>query len=261
MASNQFGGWVAGSLSLGAGDMLIEAHAVDADDHEGGGGEEIFNSSFEQMGGAVRYVVPLGSGRLRASLQLDRVDDLGKAAIDSQAIRAVYPLEDSDRLTALLARRSGRRLGRGRDDALLRQLPASCSTATALPPPTSNRRIDRSDTDARDASLRGIVGREIGGGRMKLGVDLLSRFDLQALVSRVNYDADGTTITSETTSAAIDEASQSNGGLFATWTQAARPTAGRSGSARAATTSTPRIRAASSATAPRAPRRSPATPR
>ena len=51
-----------------------------------------------EVGGALRYVVPVGPGRLRASLQIDRVDDLGKAAIDSRAIRAVYPLEDSDRL-------------------------------------------------------------------------------------------------------------------------------------------------------------------
>ena len=240
--------------------MLIEAHAVDADDQEGGGGEEIFNSSFEQMGGAVRYVVPLGSGRLRASLQLDRVDDLGKAAIDSQAIRAVYPLEDSDRLVlSWLGAPSDvwdeveTTLFYGNYRIVLDRDRAST--------PTSNRRIDRSDTDARDASLRGIVGREIGGGRLqarrrpavalrpagaRLARQLRRRRDDDHQRDDQRGDRRGQPVERRPVRH-LDEA--------------ARPTAGRSGSARAATTSTPRIRAASSATAPRAPRRSPATPR
>ncbi len=59
---------------------------------------------------------------------------------------------------------------------------------------TSNRRVDSSDTDAEDASLRAVAGRALGGGRLQLGLDVHSRFGLQATVGRVDYDADGTTV-------------------------------------------------------------------
>jgi outer membrane receptor protein involved in Fe transport len=215
---NQLGGWVAGSFGLGAGDVLVEAHAVDADEQEGGDGEEIFNSAFEQKGGAVRYVVPLGPGRLRASLQLDRVDDLGKAAIDSRQIRAVYPREDSDRLVLSWLGSPGE-VWDAVETSLFYGTYRIVLDRDRVPTETSSRRIDRADTDAEDASLRVLVGREAGGGRLQLGADFHSRFDLRAIDSRVSFDADGTTVTGTTSSAAIDEASQRAAGLFATWTR------------------------------------------
>jgi outer membrane receptor protein involved in Fe transport len=215
---NQRAGSAALSLPIGARALLVEAHASDADDAEAGGGDEIFNSAFAARGAALRWLAPLGPGRLRASLQFDRVDDLGKAAIDSRQIRALYPREDSDRWTLSW-------LGAPTPiwDALettlfygtYRVVLDRERAATA----TSNRRLDRSDTDARDASLRAVAGRTLAGGRLQLGMDVHSRFDLRARVGRIDYAADGATVTAATTSPAIEDARQVASGLFGTWTR------------------------------------------
>lgn len=141
----------AGSLAIGDGALLVAAHATEAEDAEGGDGREIFNSGFTSAGAALRWAMPLGPGRLRASLQLDRVEDLGKAAIDSRQIRAVYPREDSDRLVvAWLGTPGGgwesleSTLFWGRYRVVLDRDRAATATA--------NRRIDSADTEAQDAA-------------------------------------------------------------------------------------------------------------
>ena len=215
---NQYGGAAWASLPIGPGALLVSANATAADDAEAGGGDSIFNSSFAARGGALRYAAPLGTGRLRASLQVDRVEDLGKAAIDSRQIRAVYPLEDSDRLSlAWIGAPAGgwdaleTTLFYGRYHIALDRDRA----ATA----TSNRRIDSSDTDARDGSLRLVGGRPLAGGRFQTGIDLYSRLGLEALVGRTDFDADGVTVTRDVSTTAIEDARQWDGGVFATWTR------------------------------------------
>jgi len=216
---NQLGGSAAVSLPVGAGALLLEAHAVDADDAEAGGGEEIFNSSFRSSGGALRYAAPVGSGRLRASVQLDRNRDLGKAAIDSQQIRSVYPREDSDRFVMSWIGAGGRGWD-AIESSIFYGAYRIVLDRDRAPTATSNRRVDSSDTDARDGSARFVAGRELGGGRFQAGLDLYSRFDLSALVGRTDYDADGQTVVRETSSVAIEDAQQLTGGAFATWSRA-----------------------------------------
>ena len=156
------------------------------------------------------------------AVAIDRVEDLGKAAIDSQQIRAYYPEEESDRLTLSW-------IGAGETwDAL---------EATAFygdydvildrdraPTPTSNRRIDRADTRAKDGSARFVGGRALGGGRLQAGADLTTRFDLESIFSQVRYLADSTTVQRVDVFPSIEDARQIDGGLFATWT---RPLADR----------------------------------
>lgn len=216
--ANQVAASASVSFDVGRGALLLAANGVDADDAEAGDGEEIFNSAFESKGAAVRYAVPLGPGRLRASLQVDRVDDLGKAAIDSREIRSVYPREDSDRLSLSWL---GAPVGEwdSAEAALFYGDYRIVLHRDRAPSESSNRRIDTSDTDARDASLRGVVARPLAGGRLQLGVDAHSRFDLAAEVGRISYDADGETVTGETSSAAIEDARQLASGLFAVWTR------------------------------------------
>ncbi len=215
---NQFAGMAWISLPVAGGDLALEAHAVDAGDAEAGDGAPIENSSFGSTGGSVRFVRVLGSGRLRASLQLDRIDDLGKAAIDSSDSRALYPNEDSDRLTVGWIG-SGPGAWDAFEAALFYGTYEIVLDRDRAPTATSNRRIDSSDTSAQDAQLRGVAGRELGGGRLQLGVDLHSRFDLEAMVGRIDYDVDAVTVVRATEAAAIESAEQWNGGLFATWSR------------------------------------------
>jgi len=206
------------SLALGAGALFVELHAAEADDGDAGGGEPIFNSGFAARGGALRYVRPLGPGRLRASASLERVEDLGKAAIDSREIRSAYPREDSDRLQLSWLGTPGG----GWDD-----LDASLYLGRyrvvlerdRRPTATSSRRIDRSDTEANDASLRAVGGRTLAGGRLQLGLDLHGRFGLRAVTERVSFAEDATTVLGTARELSIDDAEQRTGGLFAVWSR------------------------------------------
>jgi len=220
---NQFDGTLSWSQPIGAGALLVEAHAADANDAEGADGGTIFNSGFSAHGASLRWLGPAGPGRVRVALQIERVEDLGKAAIDATSVRSFYPREDSDRLVA-----SWIGSARGGWDALeatlfygtYRVVLDRDRAATA----SSNRRIDRSDTDARDASARAVAGRAWAGGRLQLGIDLHSRLDLTARVGRVEFAADGLTETSRQSSLAIEAADQLSTGAFATWS---RPLADR----------------------------------
>jgi len=210
-------GFLAGSLQVGDGSVWIEAHGADADSGEAGGGEEIFNSSFSSFGGALRYLVPVGPGRLRTSFMAERVEDLGKAAIDAREVRGSYPVEDSDRLQISWLGASGAwdeleaSLFWGRYHVILDR--------DRAPTASSNRRIDRSDTESDDASLRWVGGRKVGGGRLQLGLDVYGRFDLSSITGRVNFAEDGETVTGESRQVSIEDASQWTGGLFAVWSR------------------------------------------
>ena len=211
------------SVALGAGGLLVEGHFRDADDSEAGGGDAIFNSSYRASGGALRYVAPVGPGRLRLGLAVERVDDLGKAAIDSRSIRAFYPLEDSDRLTASwLADPAGE--WDSIEAALFYGTYHIVLDRDRVPTPTANRRIDRADTDARDASLRLLAARPAGGGRLQVGLDVAARFDVEAVSEQIRFADDQRTVTRVDRTLSIESAKQVDSGLFATWS---RPLAAR----------------------------------
>jgi outer membrane receptor protein involved in Fe transport len=212
------GGFAAVSVPIGTAGLLFEVHGADGEGQKSGDGTAIFNSSFASQGGALRLLLPLGSGRLRASLQIERVDDLGKAASDSRQVRAVYPREDADRLVvAWVADPPGEwdtleaTAFYGRYRVVLDRDRAAT--------PTSARRVDSADTDARDASLRLVTARSLSGGRLQLGVDAHTRFGLTALVARTDFEGDGSTVVGQRESAAIADAAQRSYGLFVTWSR------------------------------------------
>jgi len=219
---NELGASASGSFRLGRASVLARLSAVDADDTESGGGSTIGNSSFGSTGGAVRAIVPTARGLARAAIEVDRVDDLGKAAIDSDAIRSVYPREDSDRLTVSWIGAAGSTWDAIEAIGFLGRYRIVLDRDRA-PTGSSNRRIDRSDTDARDGSLRLVAGRAWGGGRLQLGADATSRFDLEARVGRVQYAADATTVVAVSDVPAIEDARQVTTALFATWAKALAP--------------------------------------
>ena len=216
-AGDERSAFVTGSAPVGAGALLIEGHYRDADEFSSGGGDRIFNSGYSSFGGALRYVGPLGSGRLRVGLAIDRVEDLGKAAIDSRQVRAFYPSEDSDRLTLSWLGSAGSwdsveaAAFYGNYDIVLDR--------DRAPTPTSNRRVDRADTRARDGSFRFVGGRALAGGRFQAGMDVSSRLALESVFSQIRYRADATSVQRVDVFPAIDNARQIDGGLFATWTR------------------------------------------
>ncbi len=217
-ALDQRSGYLAASADVGRGAVLLEGHVRQADDAEAGGGEEIFNSSFDGWGGGVRYVRDAGQGRLRLGFARNTTEDLGKAAIDSRLIRAFYPEETSERLTASWIGVPG-----GGWDALEASLFAGSYhiilDRDREPTATSNRRIDRADTDADDAALRTVAGRGLGGGFLQLGIDVHSRFNLEAITGRIDFAADRTTVTREQRIPSIEDARQLTSGIFATWSR------------------------------------------
>jgi outer membrane receptor protein involved in Fe transport len=217
-ALDQQAAYLAGSADLGSGQLLAEGHWRSADDAEAGEGAPIFNSGFDSRGGALRYLHDLGPGRLRVGVALDRMEDLGKAAIDSRQIKAIYPEESSDRLVASWIGTPGGEweslessLFFGRYHVVLDR--------DRVPTATSNRRIDRADTDARDASFRLLGARSLAGGRLQLGADAWSRFSLHAITGRVDFAADATTVAGRTELVSVDDARQLTTGLFGTWSR------------------------------------------
>jgi iron complex outermembrane receptor protein len=211
-------GYLAVSADVGGGTLLLDAHAVDAGDAAAGGGAEIFNSSYDGWGGGARYVRNAGPGRLRLGFARNTVEDLGKASIDSRQIRAVYPEETSHRLTASWIGAPG-----GGWESLDTSLFAGSYhiilDRDRAPTATSNRRIDRSDTDADDAALRAVAARVLAGGRAQLGVDVHSRFNLEAITGRTDFATDATTVVRVQKTPSIADARQLTSGLFATWSR------------------------------------------
>ena len=206
------------SLPVGASGLLVEAHGRETGALEASGGERIPNSAAKSHGAGLRWVRHLGTGRLRLGLGVDRGRDLGKAASDSNVVRAIYPTEDSDRFTGEW--QSGP-VGAWQsfETAIFFGRYRLVLDRDRLPTAVAPRRIDRSDTEARDASLRAVGARSVAGGRMLLGVEAVSRFGLRAQVVGIDFNSAGSE-TRRVRTEAIADASQVDLGLFATWNRA-----------------------------------------
>jgi outer membrane receptor protein involved in Fe transport len=211
-------GYVEATGKVGPGALLFSARGREAEDSEAGDGERVLNSSFEDRGASLRYLQEVGAGTLRLGVQWDEATDLGKPASDSALIRAFYPEEESRRLTA--SYRVGSIGGwEGLSASLFYGTYHLITDRDRAPTSTSNRRIDRSDIDSDDASLRFEANRNLGGGRLKLGLDANSRFNLRALTGRVDFNAAGVE-TRRTEVVSIDEANRLATGLFAIYDRA-----------------------------------------
>ena len=210
-------GYLSASTNLGGGQLFADVHGSTADDAEAGDGVRIGNSAFDSRGGSLRFVRDTAKGRLRFSLAADRTLDLGKAAIDSNVIRSIYPDEKSDRFQISWIGQAGS--WDAVEAALNYGTYRIVLDRERLPLPGTSRRIDRSDNDADDASLRLVLGRELAGGRFQLGLESHGRFNLHAVFNRTEYAADAVTVSRFTPSTPIEDARQWTTGVFATWTK------------------------------------------
>lgn len=220
--SDQWSAGAEASGGVGRGALLVAAHARAGDDGEAGGGEPVANSAYRDGGGALRWAGDLPWGRLRLGLAVDEARDVGKPASDSAVVRAFYPRETSRRFTLGLA---GDRLPgfesfevQGFLGGYRLVLDRDRLATEALP-----RLVERSDVDARDASLRAVAARLAGGGRLQIGVETVARFGLEASTERELYDDDGALVERERTTS-IADARRLDVGLFSAYE---RPLAAR----------------------------------
>jgi iron complex outermembrane receptor protein len=208
---------VEGSTDLFGGAVLGQLHWRDADDLHAGG-ERVENSAWSDRGGALRFARQDAAGWWRLGFNIDRGRDIGKPATDSGTTRAYYPSEDSTRFTAALD--TGAR--GGWENVALSMYFGEYRLVLdrdRVPTPTVRRRIERSDVDSDDAQLRAVASRPMGGGRLQLGIDASSRFNLRAKVTVIDFDSAGGE-TSTVTTAAIAEGTRTDAGAFAIWERA-----------------------------------------
>lgn len=212
-AEESFGVEASGDLLGGA--LLGQFHMRKAGDAESADGEAIDNSAYEDRGGALRYTVDTPAGRLRAAFSLVNGYDIGNPAADSNVTRAYYPWETS--------RRFNLGLGMGQvggwenvELSLFLGYYRLALTRERLPTPTVTRRIDRSDTTADDGSIRAVATRPVLGGRLQIGTELVSRFNLESTTERETFDLDGNS-TGVTQPPAIDDARRNDLGVFVSW--------------------------------------------
>lgn len=212
------------SHSLGATSSISALlHTRDSDGSEAGGGDEIDNSAYGDRGGAVRYLRATGIGVFRAGLAFAQGRDIGAPAADSLVTRTYYPEEDSRRLTA-----SWESTSTGPRGFEVRGALASYDIITnreRLPAGTTTRQISSSDVQAEDASLRGVFTQITSNGRLRVGADFTSRFNLRALGSIENFNVSDAP-TTRTDEVSIDDARKTDTGVFALydWTPVPRLT-------------------------------------
>jgi outer membrane receptor protein involved in Fe transport len=211
---------VAGNVPGGA--LLGQINWRRSGDQEAGGGERIPNSAFEDRGGALRYTSYTPLGRLRASFSAADAVDVGKPSSDVDTVRTFYPKESSRRFHLNLdagphwgfeTLELGLFLGRYR--LVTDRDRAATSTAARL--------IESADVDADDASVRAVASRPLLGGRLLAGLEVVSRFNLEAFTGRETLDPNGGRVSFER-SVSIADARQVDEAVFVTFD---RPLAAR----------------------------------
>ena len=219
-----FGGDAEESLGVEAsGDVLGGAllghfHMRKAGDAEAGGGETLDNSAYEDRGGALRYTVDTPAGRLRAAFSLVDGYDIGNPAIDSNVTRAYYPRESSRRFN--LALDSGPAGGwENVELALFLGNYRLALDRERLPTPTTTRRIDQADTRSDDGSIRAVAARPVLGGRLQIGAEVVSRFNLESTTERETFDLEGNS-TGISRPPAIEDAQRTDTGVFVSYDRA-----------------------------------------
>lgn len=219
-----FGGDDEDSIGLEAsgnvlgGALLGHFHMRKAGDAEAGGGEAILNSAYEDRGGALRHAIDTPIGRLRTAFSMVDGYDIGNPAADSNVTRAFYPRESSRRFN--LGLDSGPVGGwENLELSLFLGSYRLALTRDRLPTATVTRRIDRSDTRSDDGSIRAVGTRPVLGGRLQVGAEVVSRFNLESETERETFDLEGNR-TGLTRPPAIEDAQRTGTGVFVSFDRA-----------------------------------------
>lgn len=200
------------SQGFARGGLLVEGHAREADDYEGGHGEKIFNSGWEDRGFLVRFDHALGRGVFSAGWQADFGRDIERPRNNSRAVRFYYPYENSHRVTFGWEAFD---LG-GFEKLALHGFAGTYEQRTdqdRFATPTRGRSIERADIEAKDAQIRLTGERDLGRIDIEVGIEGISRFDLEALDINIAYDTAGQ-LTSEATNVSIESARRLDAAAF-----------------------------------------------
>lgn len=201
--------------NLFGGGILGQFHIRRSGEAESGGGETIDNSSYRDRGGALRYAVDTPVGRLRAGFSMTNGYDTGSPAIDSNITRSIYPWEDSRRFN--LALTSGPVGGwDSLDFGFFLGNYRLALDRDRLPTATVTRQIESSETDADDGSLRGVAARPLAGGRLQVGFEVVSRFNVESITNRRLFNLAGQQTDLQRT-VAIEDAIRTDTGVFASY--------------------------------------------
>ena len=195
------------------GSLLLQAHAREAEDYRSPAGE-IFNSGFSDQGFLGRFEHTLGPGTFSAAWQSDLGRDIERPRTNSRTVRFYYPTEDSHRLTASYELNRVAGFDRVSTTAFLGSY-AIVTDQDRFATAENPRDIERADVSSRDFQVRVIGDRTIRAAHVELGVDVSSRFGLEAFEERVAFNADGAVLRTDR-SVAVEDAHRTDVGLFAT---------------------------------------------
>lgn len=207
-----FSGGLEANVPVGDAAFLVQAHQRAFRDYEAPSGT-IENSSSRDRGFLVRGMVPLGTARVFAGVQVDQGRDTGKPSLDSNVIETTYPDEDSLRVTVgadvpgVLGFTSIEVRGFWGRYGLL-------TARDRLPTDTDGRRLSESDVDADDASFRAVGTRPLGKGSLRVGLDASSRFSLAAANRYTDYALTGA-VAEVSDEVAVHDARKIDVGAFA----------------------------------------------
>ncbi len=200
----------AGEASFDAlgGAALLQLHARNGDDQRAGDGQRTANSSYADGGLALRWIRDAGAGRFRIGLAADRAEDVERPAIDADRVRAAYPEDASERLTASydLSPRGPWSLVELRGFLGRSRVVTDRETV-------ATGAVERSDVESWDGSVRASAHRGAAGGTLHAGGEIVTRFGLTA--DSIAIGAGGTSRESS-----IEDASRHDAALFAVWSRA-----------------------------------------
>ena len=200
------------SKGYGKGAFLVQAHARSVDDYEGPKAD-VLNSGYEDRGVLARLDQTVGSGVLSLGFQGDYGRNIERPRNNSAATRFYYPFENSLRFTAGYELPKLGSFDHVRVQGFLgtfEQRTDQDRNQTA----TVTRRIERSDIEAKDFSLRATAERSMGRGRLEIGADVNGRFGLEAHDILISFNSTGAQ-TSLTDNLSTESARRVNTGLFA----------------------------------------------
>jgi outer membrane receptor protein involved in Fe transport len=191
------------------------------------------HSAWEDAGARLQWSHGAGANRFSAGWQSDVAENIGRPRSDSNTIVATSPFERSHRLTMAFERST---LGQWHDLRVDAFAGASEERIEQdrLAAPGRPRRVDRTDSSARDLQVRATARRWLAGLRLHAGADVQRRFDVSATDTAFQYNAAGT-LTSTVVTASIESANRTAVGVFAEASRALRPWLSLSGGVRAET--------------------------
>jgi iron complex outermembrane receptor protein len=200
------------NIPVGKGAALLQAHYNDFDDYDSPVAT-VPDSGAEERGFLLRGLIPFESaGRLVLTADIDQARDVGKPSLETTTTPTKYPIEDSYRFQG----RWDMAPFWGFDDVSLDAFGGDYRLVTdrdRLPTAVAPRQISRADVSSNDASLRFMGARPLWKGRLRVGFDGYSRFNLEAVGETIRFNA-ADEETSRDIDVSVEDASSLTTGLF-----------------------------------------------